>query len=241
MADKIITPLCTSQHGESEAFDHLAKILDTPAAKRLGLRGIAQRYKKKNGSGKKDGKPVLLMQDGNEEYILDPARAQLTDQGLQKDRKEITKLAAKIEYGRIHTASGKIWLLIFPGISVMQADNLQKDLDIADNLLMRQRPTYATISVKYPDSHHEALITFGVIQNAMRTLHKFRAKEIAEAEAAGYAFGDLSYEDLLASNQDSLNWNVSAVTNMSNMFSNNHSLSQDISKWDVSRDPSTSK
>jgi len=198
-----LTPFCLPTSSGSEDCAAFHAILETPLASALGLRAVALRFALFHGQVSREAAPVFLLDDPATMRIAeaDPFR-RAAEAGLPEA--EVSALVCRIEAldlpddlqrEMFHIASDRLWLLVFPRLLIMQANDIAQEIRLASSFNPDltssnwARSACATLRLAPPGSAHERIDLLRRISEALAILRDFRPEALAGARDAGYDLG----------------------------------------------------
>lgn len=204
-----LAPNCASVRGTQKGFALYQDLFLSEDARRIGLQAIAQKYTISYGDPTKDGGPIFLTSPSDPETgsTFDQVQAPFEGRISRSDVQLISReFAAKqcpevLIRQMIATTSDSLWLIAFPRLIILQADNIAQELGAAlgFNQTLYQsdwaRAAFANICAPAPTSAHDKLALITAITSALDVARTFHPQAIKDARNKGYVLGDLDAED----------------------------------------------
>jgi hypothetical protein len=209
MRKNSISPIMQSHASDANYLYRYTNIFFTPAAQELNICAIAQRYCGATGEIAEDGEPLPLQlsEDGQSVKELGPYSpgVEASDEKLAREvRDEFRRIPMPVNLRNdmVHASRDRCWLIAFRGLIIVQADQLEAELNevksFNDNLGTSSlaRSAYARIRFSPVGSNHARLQLSGKISRALGIVSLFRAEQMKAAAEAGYDLGPIDEAEL---------------------------------------------
>lgn len=202
MAHTKITPFCVTRDADHAAFAPLHDIFTTPAAQRVGLQAIAQCYTVSGGTAKPHGDPVFLTIDPE---TGDPVPLAAHHHNSLHDLKmafEAAKAHQALETDMLYVTSHRLWLMVFPRVLVMQAEDVVVEMRAASTIAKNveqstwARAALACLRLAPPISAHDTIVVLRAIPQALDLLTRFRPDTQEAVRLYGFTLGPFMPADL---------------------------------------------